>query len=154
MKTENSPILHTNLSRFFLTTFSAGPTDSLTDLDIRGGFSTSIMIERNSQDEITNIFRRDNSASPSAIFSLDTCLASPARVTEVSHVSTQTEPEPEVTCDKCDLSSRRLADMCSKLEEAKIKNDEQVRLCRHRNGWVYGIDLITDDRDLSPESPS
>jgi len=105
-----------------------GPSESLTELDIRGGFSTSIMIERNSQDEITNIFRRDNSASPDAIFSRDTCYASPARVTclEVSHVSTQTEPEPEVSCDKCDLGNRRLAEMCTKLEEAKIKNDEQM----------------------------
>lgn len=107
---------------------SRSPSDSLTELDIRGGFSTSIMIERNSQDEITNIFRRDNSASPDAIFSRDTCYASPARVTclEVSHVSTQTEPEPEVSCDKCDLGNRRLAEMCIKLEEAKIKNDEQM----------------------------
>lgn len=107
---------------------SRSTSDSLTELDIRGGFSTSIMIERNSQDEITNIFRRDNSATPDAIFSLDTCYAVPALVTcpEVSHVSTQTEPEPEVTCDKCDLGNRRLAEMCSKLEEAKIKNDEQM----------------------------
>lgn len=109
---------------------SRSPSDSLAELDIRGGFSTSIMIERNSQDEITNIFRRDNSASPDAIFSRDTsvCYASPARVTclEVSHVSTQTEPEPEVSCDKCDLGSRRLAEICSKLEEAKFKNDEQM----------------------------
>ena len=98
----------------------------MTDLDIRGGFSTSIMIERNSLDEITSIFRRDNSASPDTIFTLDTCHAAPAFVTcpELSHVSTQTEPE--VSCDKCDLGGRRLAELCTKLEEAKLKNDEQV----------------------------
>ena len=86
------------------------------------------MIERNSLDEITSIFRRDNSASPDTIFTLDTCLAAPAIVTcpEVSHVSTQTEPE--VSCDKCDLGGRRLAELCTKLEEAKLKNDEQVSL--------------------------
>ena len=88
------------------------------------------MIERNSLDEITSIFRRDNSASPDTIFTLDTCHATPALVTcpELSHVSTQTEPEPEVSCDKCDLGGRRLAELCTKLEEAKLKNDEQVRL--------------------------
>ena len=112
------------------------------------------MIERNSQDEITNIFRRDNSASPDAIFSRDTsvCYASPARVTclEVSHVSTQTEPEPEVSCDKCDLGSRRLAEICSKLEEAKFKNDEQVSLFWNRKELQYLS--FADDRDLSLKS--
>lgn len=135
-------------------TFCPGTSDSLTELDIRGGFSTSIMIERNSQDEITNIYRRDNSSSPDAIFSLDTCYASPARVTspEVSHASTQTAPEPEVTCDKCDLGNRRLAEICSKLEEAKIKNDEQVSFIGNRKDLISGISLFTDDRNLSAES--
>ena len=57
---------------------------------------------------------------------------SPARVEApaVGHVSTQTEassPAP-ATCTACCLADRRLADLCSRLEEAKLKNDDQVGL--------------------------
>ena len=61
---------------------------------------------------------------------------SPARVEApaASHVSTQTEasspaPAPApATCTACCLADRRLADLCSRLEEAKLKNDDQVGL--------------------------
>ena len=131
------------------------------------------MIQRcGDTDEITSILRRDNAASPSTIFSRDTCPAdtaatcpddtatlhtcpaathaaepcrivatedratSPARVEApaVGHVSTQTEassPAPApATCTACCLADRRLADLCSRLEEAKLKNDDQVGLTR------------------------
>jgi len=57
---------------------------------------------------------------------------SPARVEApaVGHVSTQTEassPAPApATCTACCLADRRLADLCSRLEEAKLKNDDQM----------------------------
>ena len=102
--------------------------------DIRGRCTTSIMIQRNSQDEITTIFRRDNSCSPNAIFTLDdTCTSpiksetssSPLTRATVVHVYTQTD-SVEATCDKCSLADKKLRELCAKLEEAKIKNDEQV----------------------------
>jgi len=102
--------------------------------DIRGRCTTSIMIQRNSQDEITTIFRRDNSCSPNAIFTLeDTCTSpiksetssSPLTRATVVHVYTQTD-SVEATCDKCSLADKKLRELCAKLEEAKIKNDEQM----------------------------
>ena len=61
---------------------------------------------------------------------------SPARVEApaASHVSTQSEasspaPAPApATCTACCLADRRLADLCSRLEKAKLKNDDQVGL--------------------------
>ena len=59
---------------------------------------------------------------------------SPARVeaAAASHVSTQTEASSPATapatCTACCLADRRLADLCSRLEEAKLKNDDQVGL--------------------------
>jgi len=111
------------------------PTDNgCSGEDIRGRCTTSIMIQRNSQDEITTIFRRDNSCSPNEIFKLeDTCSSplprerssSPVTRSTVVHVYTQTD-NVEATCDKCAVADKKLRELCAKLEEAKIKNDEQM----------------------------
>ena len=89
--------------------------------------TTSIMIERNSRDEILSIKRQDSASSPTTIYS---------RPAETCESTCQTEPEvdtcdssaqtTEDTCINCVNAGRKLSDLCNKLEEAKIKNDEQV----------------------------
>lgn len=96
------------------------------DANILGSRSTSIMIERNSEDQIMNIFRRDNSSSPDAIYSRESDTCPQKSVTrEMIHVSTQTD-DVDNTCKMCLVSERKLTELCSKLEEAKIRNDEQM----------------------------
>ena len=102
--------------------------DADVDANILGSRITSIMIERNSRDQIMNIFRRDNSSSPDAIYTRDKDTRRNSSVSvarELIHVSTQTD-DVDNTCKMCVVSERKLTELCSKLEEAKIKNDEQV----------------------------
>ena len=104
-----------------------------------------------------NIFRRDNSSSPDAIYTRDSDTrrnSSVSATRELIHVSTQTD-EVDSTCKMCSVSERKLTELCSKLEEAKIKNDEQVnfgQLSSEKDIYYFFYHL--DDRDYFVESKS